>query len=66
MKTYKINFEGVTVGSIGKKKKFTLTIKADNWEDANLKMYDTHEHIRIFTVNSKPYDYNALPSSLKF
>jgi hypothetical protein len=57
MKKYKIKFEGVTLGAIGKKQKYTLTIEAENWKAASLKMYDTHEHIFILSVNGKPFSY---------
>lgn len=57
MKRYKIKFEGVIIGAIGKKQKFTLTIQAENWYNAKLKMYDTHEHIFITSVNGKPFSY---------
>lgn len=58
MKKYKFTFEGVKNGSIGKRSKFTVTTEATNFEDAKLKLYDTHEHIHILTVNDKPVDKN--------
>jgi hypothetical protein len=54
MKTYKFKFLGVAIGSIGKRIKFTKTIQAENIQDAKLKLYDTHEHIFILSVNNKP------------
>lgn len=56
MKTYKFNFLGVLNGSIGKRVKFTKVIEADNFDDAKLKLYDTHEHITILKVNGKQVD----------
>lgn len=58
MKKYKFIFLGVKNGSIGKKQRFTLTIEADNFKDAKLKMYDTHEHIQILSVNGIKPDQN--------
>lgn len=57
MKQYKIKFKGVQNGSIGSKRTFMLTIDANNLKEANLKLYDTHEHIFILSVNGKPYSY---------
>jgi hypothetical protein len=61
MKTYKFKFSGVTIGSIGKQQKITKTIQAENIHEAKLKLYDTHEHIFILSVNNKPinkdYDF---------
>ena len=56
MKTYKFNFLGVLNGSIGKRVKITKVIEADNFDDAKLKLYDTHEHITILKVNGKQVD----------
>jgi ribosomal protein L20A (L18A) len=61
MKNYKFKFLGVVIGSIGKQQKFTKTIQAENIQEAKLKLYDTHEHIFILSVNDKPinkdYDF---------
>lgn len=57
MKAYKIVFNGVKLGSIGKPVKHTITLQAESWKDANLKMYDTHEHIYILSVNGQPFSY---------
>ena len=56
MKKYKFNFLGVKIGSIGKRQNFTVITEADNFEDAKLKLYDTHEHITITKVNNIPVD----------
>lgn len=56
MQKYKFYFEGRKNNAIGKKQKFTLIIEALNFEAAKLKIYDTHEHIRILKVNNKPVD----------
>lgn len=62
MKKYKFTFLGVNNGSIGKRKKFTLTTESNNFENAKLKLYDTHEHIQIISVNGiepdKNYNFN--------
>ena len=57
MKNYKIRFYGVTLGSIGKIRLFVKTVQADSFKEANLKLYETHEHISIEKVNGKPYSY---------
>lgn len=57
MKTYKIKFRGRKNHAIGKHYTYWLTIQAENFEAAKLKMYDTHEHIFLLTVNGKPYSY---------
>jgi hypothetical protein len=56
MKTYKIRFKGVTVGSIGKKRLFIESIQSDSFKNAWLKLYDKYEHISIETVNGKKYN----------
>ena len=56
MKKYKFTFIGVKRGAIGKRLQFTVTTEAENFEDAKLKLYDTHEHIQILKVNNKPVD----------
>jgi ribosomal protein L20A (L18A) len=62
MKKYKFKFTGVKNGSIGKRLNFTKVIESENFEDAKLKLYDTHEHIRILSVNgikpNKDYNFN--------
>jgi len=64
MKTYKFNFIGVLNGSIGKRYKYSKTVQAENITEAHLKLYDTHEHISITSVNgkkvNKDYDLKAL------
>lgn len=59
MKTNKYTFEilAVLIGSIGKRYKYTVTIDAETEADAKLKLYDTYEHIYIYSVNGKPYKY---------
>lgn len=56
MKKYTFSFIGVKIGSIGKRKKFKVTTEAENFEDAKLNLYDTHEHITITYVNGKAVD----------
>lgn len=58
MKKYKFKILAVKNGSIGKRYNFTVTTEAENFEDAKLKLYDTHEHIQILKVNNKPVDKN--------
>jgi hypothetical protein len=62
MKKYKFTFLGVKNGAIGKHVKFTITTEAENFESAKLKLYDTHEHIQILSVNGikpdKDYNFN--------
>ena len=59
MKTnkYTFNILAVLSGSIGKRCKYTVTTEAETEEAAKLKLYDTHEHIFIYSVNGKPYKY---------
>jgi len=56
MKKYTFTFIGVKNGSIGKRQKFTVTTEANNFDDAKLKLYDTHEHIHILKVNGREVD----------
>lgn len=65
MKNYKFTFEGVVIGSIGKKQKFTVTTQADSFDEAKLKLYDTHEHIHILKVNGKDVDKDYSFSEFK-
>lgn len=64
MKKYTFTFTGRLTGAIGKTVKFTKTVEAENIDDAHLKLYDTHEHIKILSVNgkqpNKDYDIKAL------
>lgn len=55
--TYKIKFKGCKLGAIGKPVTQFLTISAPTFKEAALKMYETHEHIFIISVNGKPYSY---------
>lgn len=55
-KRYTFLFMGVKLGAIGKKQQFTVITEADNFDDAKLKLYDTHEHIYILKVNGKAVD----------
>ena len=52
MQNYKITFTGRLCGSIGKLIKFNRTIKAKNFDDANLKLYATFEHITIINYKT--------------
>jgi hypothetical protein len=60
MKTFNFKILAVKNGSIGKRQKFNLSIEADNFTEAQYKLYDTHEHITILSVNgikpNKHYD----------
>ena len=58
MKKYTFKILAVKNGSIGKRKKFTVITEAKNFDDARLKLYDTHEHIHVLKVNGKPVDKN--------
>ena len=59
MKTNKYTFKilAVLIGSIGKRYKYTVTIEAETEADAKLKLYDTHEHISIYSVNGTHYKH---------
>ena len=59
MKTNKYTFKILAVlnGSIGKRYKYTVTIESETEAEAKLKLYDTYEHIFIYSVNGKPYKY---------
>lgn len=59
MKINKYTFEilAVLIGSLGKRYKYTVTIKAETEADAKLKLYDTYEHISIYSVNGNPHQY---------
>lgn len=57
MKKYTIKFKGCKLGSIGKPVNYTIVIEAENFKEAKIRMYDTHEHIFITSVNGKPYSY---------
>lgn len=60
MKTNKYTFKflAVLIGSIGKKRyKHTVTIYAETEADARLKLYETYEHIFIYSVNGKTCKY---------
>ena len=59
MKTNKYTFKILAVlnGSIGKRHKYTITIKAETEAEAKLKLYDTYEHIFICSVNGTPCQY---------
>lgn len=56
MKKYIFTILAVKRGSIGKRSKFTVITEAENFDDAKLKLYDTHEHIHVLKVNGKPVD----------
>ena len=58
MKNYKFNFLAVCIGSIGKRTKFNKTVQAESVHDAKLKLYDTHEHIQVLSINNKPINKN--------
>lgn len=56
MVDYKCNFIGRTVNAIGITYPIKDTIQANNKEEAHLKLYDKYEHIRLLTINGKPYN----------
>ena len=64
MNKYKFSFLGLKIGSIGNRRKYSLVIKAENIINAELKIYETHEHVQILSVNgnliSKDYDIKKL------
>ena len=46
MKTYSFRFRGCEKGAIGTQNNtFHKTVEADNLKEANLMLYDTHDHI---------------------
>ena len=49
-KTFSITFIGRENGAIGISSTHTKTVTAENFEAARLKLYDTHEHIRVTAV----------------
>lgn len=55
MNKYTFVFRGKRVGAIGAFGEFTVTVEAENETAARLKLYDTHEHITIWTVNGVKY-----------
>jgi hypothetical protein len=57
-KKYKFLFMGVKIGSIGKKQKYTIITQGNTFDEAKLKLYETHEHIYILKVNGKEIDKN--------
>ena len=61
MKKYKISFNGVKLGAIGAKQKFTETVKALDFEKAVLMLYCNYEHISIVKVNGVNYDPHNEP-----
>lgn len=59
MNTNKYTFKilAVLIGSIGKRYKYTVTIKAETEAGAKLKLYEAYEHIFIYSVNGKTCKY---------
>ena len=53
MNTYKINFTGRTNGSIGKTYPIAETVKAENEENATIKLYDKYEHIDVYQITKE-------------
>ena len=47
MNKYKITFIGRTKNAIGITYQITKIVEADNEVEAALKLYETHEHIRL-------------------
>lgn len=47
MNKYKITFIGRPNGAIGITYQITKIVEADNEVEASLKLYETHEHIRL-------------------
>lgn len=59
MKTYRFKIVANQKGAIGKPENFTKQVKANTFKEANLKLYDWYDHIRIEQVNGIKYDpYN--------
>jgi hypothetical protein len=50
LKTFKFSFVGRLIGSIGKSYKCFKTIEAYTCVEAELKLYDTHEHITDLNI----------------
>ena len=50
MKNYTITFVGRLNGAIGIMYETTLTVSAENEESATLKLYETHDHIRVMKI----------------
>jgi hypothetical protein len=42
---YRVSFRGREAGAIGIFSRFAITVRADNEEQARLKLYETHDHI---------------------
>jgi hypothetical protein len=53
MKTYIITFTGRKLGAIGLSERFSITLKADNEQDAITKLYEEYEHITSFHATVK-------------
>jgi len=50
MKKFKCSFTGRTKNAIGIFYPITIIVEAENKEKANLKIYDTHEHLHHLTI----------------
>lgn len=50
MKTYRIEFIGREAGALGVTSAWTKEVKAESEDAARLKLYDTHEHILVRSV----------------
>jgi len=50
MNKYTIKFNGRLVGAIGIFQDFYLTVSAESQDQAILKLYATHDHIRVIEV----------------
>jgi translation initiation factor IF-3 len=46
VKIYKVKFTGRRIGAIGIFYRFSLKVKAENEEQATLKLYEKYEHIQ--------------------
>lgn len=50
MKTYTIYFYGREIGAIGIQQEFTLTLNAENDNDAITRLYERYEHITSIRI----------------
>ncbi len=50
MNTYKIKFNGRRIGNKGKLHNITTEVKAEHFDKARSKLYDSFEHIRVLTM----------------
>ena len=56
MKKFKFNILAVKLNSLSRRN-HTVKVEAENEEEAKLKLYETHEHIFIYSINGVKYSY---------